>query len=117
MNDMNKTTGAAAEAVPGLDEELRKDIEAVLNLFVRPHISTHGGDLEVTGLDEEGTLWIEMLGECAGCPSADETAKDLVQKEICARIPQIKKVEIDTGIDPELLQEAMKLPGRGKNKQ
>ena len=104
------------EAISGMDEELRKDVEAVLNLFVRPHISTHGGDLEVTGLDEEGTLWIEMLGECAGCPSADETAKDLVQKEICARIPQIRKVEIDTGIDPELLQEAMKLLHGGKEK-
>ena len=69
-----------------MSEELKKDIEAVLNLFVRPQLSSHGGGLEVLYLDENGILWIEMQGECAGCPSADETAKNLVQKELITRI-------------------------------
>ena len=29
-----------------MSEELKKDIEAVLNLFVRPQLSSHGGGLE-----------------------------------------------------------------------
>ena len=91
-----------------MSEELKKDIEAVLNLFVRPQLSSHGGGLEVLDLDENGILWIEM-GECAGCPSADETAKNLVQKELITRISQIKGVEIDSGISDEILAEAMKL--------
>ena len=70
-----------------MSEELKKDIEAVLNLFVRPQLSSHGGGLEVLYLDENGILWIEMQGECAGCPSADETAKNLVQKELISRSP------------------------------
>ena len=92
-----------------MSEELKKDIEAVLNLFVRPPLSSHGGGLEVLYLDENGILWIEMQGECAGCPSADETAKNLVQKELITRISQIKGVEIDSGISDEILAEAMKL--------
>lgn len=92
-----------------MNEELKKDIEAVLNLFVRPQLSTHGGDVEVLDLDEDGTLWVEMQGKCSGCPSADETAKGLIQKELVLRIPQIKEVEIDSGIDAETIAEAMKL--------
>ena len=92
-----------------MNEELRKDIEAVLNLFVRPQLSSHGGGLEVVDLDENGILWIEMQGGCAGCPSADETVKNLVQKELVTHIPQIKGVEIDSGISDEILAEAMKL--------
>ena len=92
-----------------MSEELKKDIEAVLNLIVRPQLSSHGGGLEVLDLDENGILWIEMQGECAGCPSADETAKNLVQKELITRISQIKGVEIDSGISDEILAEAMKL--------
>ena len=98
-----------------IPDELRKDIEAVLNLFVRPQISAHDGGVEVLYLDDDGILWIEMQGECAGCPSADETAKDLVEKELTARLPQIKGVEIDTGISFEVIENAMKLMSSGKN--
>lgn len=100
-----------------MNEELRKDIEAVLNLFVRPQLSSHGGDLNIIDLDEDGTLWIEMQGECAGCPSANETTKSLVQKELVIRIPQIKSVEIDSGISDDIIAEAMKLfTHRSENK-
>lgn len=92
-----------------MNEELRKDIEAVLNLFVRPQLSSHGGGIEVVNLDENGILWIEMQGECAGCPSADDTAKSLVEKELAARIPSVRGVEIDSGISDEILEQAMKL--------
>lgn len=92
-----------------MNEELRNDIEAVLNLFVRPQLSRHGGGIEVVNLDENGILWIEMQGECAGCPSADDTAKSLVEKELAARIPSVRGVEIDSGISDEILLQAMKL--------
>ncbi len=100
-----------------MNEELRKDIEAVLNLFVRPQLSNHGGDIEVVDLDEDGILWIEMLGECSGCPSADDTARNLVQKELVTRIPQIRGVEVDSGISDEIIEEAMKLFTHRSKKQ
>ncbi|WP_326975470.1 NifU family protein [Caproicibacter sp. BJN0012] len=92
-----------------MDEELRKDIEAVLNLLVRPRLRPHGGDVEALDLDEEGILWVEMQGECSGCPSAEDTLKELLEKEVMSHIPQIKGVEIDSGISDEILAEAMKL--------
>lgn len=92
-----------------MDKELRKDMEAVLNLFVRPQLASHGGNIEVLDLDEDGILWIEMQGECSGCPSADDTVKSLLEKELMRRIPRIKGVEIDSGISDEIFAEAMKL--------
>lgn len=90
-----------------IEPELRKDIEAVLNVMVRPHLAQDGGDLEVAYLDEDGTLWIRMIGGCAGCPSADETAKGLVEKELACRIPRIKAVEIDDGLDYDFIENAL----------
>jgi len=95
-----------------IPDELRKDIEAVLNLFVRPKLLEHRGDVEVIYLDDKGTLWVELTGECSGCPSADDTAKGLVEKELVSRLPQIKAVEIDTGITYDIIESAMKLMGR-----
>lgn len=90
-----------------IEPELRKDIEAVLNILVRPKLSEDGGDIEVSYLDDESVLWVRMLGGCSGCPSADQTAKGLVEKEIVARIPSIKAVEIDDGLDYDFIQNAL----------
>lgn len=100
-----------------MNEELKKDIEAVLNVFVRPGLYEHGGGIEVLDLDEDGTLWVEMLGECAGCPSADETIRNLVQKELLARVPSVKRVEIDSGISDDIIAQAMSLMTNAKKKK
>jgi len=92
-----------------ITDELRRDIEAVLNLFVRPQLQSHKGDCEVVYLDDSGVLWVELTGECSGCPSADETAKGLIEKELVMRLPQIKSVEIDSGISYDLIESAMNL--------
>lgn len=90
-----------------IDSELRKDIEAVLNVIVRPKLAEDGGDLEITYLDDEGTLWIQMLGQCHGCPSANDTVKGLVEKELVPRIPQIKKVDIDSGLSEDFIRDVL----------
>lgn len=100
-----------------IEPELRKDIEAVLNVCVRPKLAEDGGDIEVTYLEDDGTLWIQMLGGCHGCPSADQTAKGLVEKELIRRIDAVKSVEIDDGLDYDFIQEALEtmLGSKGKS--
>jgi len=92
-----------------MDEVLFNKIEEVLDANVRPALFAHMGDLEVCDLDDEGTLWILMTGECAGCPSADETVMNVVEKELLSRIPEIKKVEIDNGISDDIYDQALNL--------
>ena len=100
-----------------MNEELYRAIEEILNSLVRPYMAAHGGDLEIVDLDEDGTLWVRMLGECAGCPSSDDTIKNLVCKVLTTRIPQVKQVDIDSGITDEILEEAMSLMTKRNQKR
>jgi Fe-S cluster biogenesis protein NfuA len=92
-----------------MEEKLLDEMDEVLEKRVRPSLRAHRGNVEIVNLDDTGTLWISLQGECAGCICADETAANLIQKEICAAFPQVKKVEIDNGITEEILAQAMAL--------
>ena len=95
-----------------MEEQLLNRIEDVLDAYVRPSLLTHMGDLEVAGLDEEGTLWVLMTGECAGCPSSNETITGLVEKELVSRIPEIRRVDIDNGITDEVYGQVLQMLSR-----
>ena len=56
-----------------------KTIEAALDEYVRPLLATHGGDMEVTHV-EDGVVYFRMKGACAGCSAADLTSEDLALK-------------------------------------
>ena len=65
-----------------------KQIEAVLDEKVRPSLRAHGGELEIDHL-EDGVLYIKLLGQCAGCPSADLTNETLIEHELTAALPEL----------------------------
>ena len=54
-----------------MNEDLKR-IETVLEEKVRPALRAHGGEIQVDRL-ENGVLYVKLLGQCAGCPSADLT--------------------------------------------
>ena len=66
-------------------------IEKVLDERVRPLLTLHGGAIQVEEFDAEtGTLYFRLMGQCAGCPSADLTTENIVAAELTAAIPEIK---------------------------
>ena len=89
-------------------EELRK-IEAVLEERVRPALRAHGGEIEIDRL-EEGVLYVKLLGQCAGCPSADLTSETIVEAELTAALPElVRKVAVIQTVSDELWEQAKKL--------
>ena len=70
-----------------MNEELKR-IEAVLNEKVRPSLRAHGGGLEIDHL-EDGVLYIKLLGQCAGCPSADLTNETVIEAEVVKALPDL----------------------------
>ena len=89
-------------------EDLEK-IEAVLNEQVRPALRAHGGELEVDHL-EDGVLYVKLLGQCAGCPSADLTNETLVEAEVVQALPElVKKVAVIQTVSDELWEQAKRL--------
>jgi Fe-S cluster biogenesis protein NfuA len=71
-------------------EDIHQALEAI-----RPALRQDGGDVEIVSFDEEtGTLYVKFLGHCAGCPYAQMTLKQGIEKAVLAKAPQVKSVEL-----------------------
>ncbi len=73
-------------------EELEHKINGLLNARIRPTIQKDGGDIAVKKI-ENGIVYVELQGKCVGCPYAQRTLKDGVEKIIRNYIPEVKAVE------------------------
>ena len=84
-------------------------IESVLESRVRPSLRAHGGDVSVDHL-EGGVLYVKLLGQCSGCPSADLTNETVVEAELKAALPDlVEQVVAVQTISDELWEQAKKL--------
>ncbi len=91
-----------------MSEEL-KQIESILEEKVRPTLRSHGGEIQIDHL-ENGVLYVKMLGQCAGCPSADLTNESLVEAELTAAVPElVEKVVVVQNVSDELWEQAKRL--------
>ena len=91
-----------------MNEDLKR-IEAVLDERVRPALRAHGGEIEIDRL-EEGVLYVKLLGQCAGCPSADLTNETIVEAELVQALPElVRKVAVVQTVSDELWKQAKKL--------
>jgi len=69
------------------EEKVRDIIEAV-----RPNLQSHGGDIELVGVDEDNTVRVRLRGACSGCPGAAMTLKVGVERLLKERIPEVKEI-------------------------
>lgn len=75
-----------------VDKVLQKKIEKILQEDVRPFVTAHGGNVELVEITKD-TVKVRFKGTCATCPVAQITLRNVVEKAIKSKIPQIKKVE------------------------
>ena len=62
---------------------------------VRPYMASHGGDVEVLGIDEErGVIDLRMLGSCDGCPSSSVTLQLAVKEALERAAPEIVHINV-----------------------
>ena len=88
-------------------EEKLQEIEQVLNERVRPALRDHGGEVEVLELDGEGVLHIRLTGQCAGCPAADLTTEELIEKALTDALPAlVHRVVLSHAVSDDLLAQA-----------
>jgi Fe/S biogenesis protein NfuA len=91
-----------------MDKSLER-IEAVLDEKVRPALKAHGGEIEIDHLENQ-VLYVKLLGQCAGCPSADLTNETLVESELTKALPElVQKVVVVQTVSDELWEQAKKL--------
>ena len=60
---------------------------------VRPYLSSHGGSVELVGI-EEGKIRLRLQGSCDGCPSSAETLKNSIEEAILAAAPDVEEIVV-----------------------
>lgn len=73
------------------DQETIKQILGLINARIRPALKQDGGDISFIKY-ENGIVYVELQGNCAGCPYAAITLKEGVEKLLKTYIPQVKSV-------------------------
>jgi len=74
-----------------MDEAAREKIKETLG-EIRPQLQSHGGDLELVAIEDDGTVKVQLQGACAGCPGAVMTLRDGVERLLKEAVPAVKEV-------------------------
>ena len=56
---------------------------------VRPYLGSHGGDVKLLGISDEGEVTLQLLGSCDGCASSAVTLELAVEDAIRAAAPEV----------------------------
>ena len=74
------------------DTEIVLTIKELLDTRVRPAVAQDGGDITFRGY-ENGVVFLNMKGACAGCPSSTATLKHGIQNLLRHFVPEVQQVE------------------------
>jgi len=62
---------------------------------IRPYLQADGGDVELVSIDEDGTVHVKLTGVCGGCPMAQMTLTNGVERIVKERVPEVIAVVTD----------------------
>lgn len=65
---------------------------------VRPLLQSHGGNVELTGIDD-GVVRLKLQGSCNGCPSSTLTLKNAIEEAIYEIAPDIAGLSVEGVVD------------------
>jgi Fe-S cluster biogenesis protein NfuA/nitrite reductase/ring-hydroxylating ferredoxin subunit len=76
------------------EQRVREALESV-----RPYLESHGGDVELVGV-EEAVVRVRLQGSCSGCPSSTMTLKLAIEDAIQKAAPEVERVEAEGVSEP-----------------
>lgn len=87
------------------EEDVMERINQVIKSRIRPQLMLHNGDMKVVGFSD-GVLRFQMLGQCAGCVSADITSEEIVESELVAAVPEVRRAVLVQHVSDDLIKQA-----------
>ena len=81
-------TTKAENETEGLEERVDKALDEI-----RPYIHSHGGEVNVLEITEEGVARLQMVGSCNGCPMSMLTMRLGIERLLAEKVPQLKGAE------------------------
>ena len=90
---VSETLASAPEtSAPAADEsDVIKQIREILDVKVRPAVAQDGGDITFQSF-EDGVVYLNLKGSCAGCPSSTATLKAGIENMLKHYIPEVREV-------------------------
>ena len=71
---------------------MREKVEVALQ-DIRPGLQADGGDVELVEVTKDGVVKVRLKGACGGCPMAQLTLKQGIERRLKDKIPEVKSVE------------------------
>ena len=79
--------GCADSTEQTFEDKVKEVIE-----IIRPMLQGHGGDIDLVSVEPNNTVKVKLKGACSGCPGAQMTLKQGVEKIMKEKLPEVKEV-------------------------
>lgn len=89
INEYDNTTNILI----GDNDHIDSKIRIILRAVIAPFLARDGGDIELVSYTN-GTAIVHFLGKCQGCPYAQKTLKEKVEKNLIHYLPIIREVRM-----------------------
>lgn len=73
----------------GVVERVERALESV-----RPYLHSHGGDVELLGIDDAGVVGLRLVGHCDGCAGSTATLQSAVEGAIETAAPEVVRIDV-----------------------
>ncbi|KTC39942.1 Fe/S biogenesis protein NfuA [Pseudomonas sp. ABAC61] len=74
------------------DSPINERINYYLQTEINPGLASHGGQVSLIEVVEDGIAVLQFGGGCQGCGQADVTLKEGIERTLLERIPELKGV-------------------------
>jgi Fe-S cluster biogenesis protein NfuA len=72
-------------------KEMKEEVQKLIDQ-IRPNLQADGGDVELIDVDDDGVVKVRLIGACHGCPMAQMTLKNGIEKFLKQGHPGVKSV-------------------------
>ena len=79
-----------------LEDRVREALDSV-----RPYMESHGGDVELVGI-EDGVAHMRLVGHCKGCPASEATLELAIKKALEESAPDLEGLEVEGVKEPPI---------------
>ena len=92
VDDKSVAPSEIKESYKKEHEKIVNEIKTLLAEKIKPAVAQDGGDISFIKFDE-GVVFLQLRGACAGCPSSTLTLKSGIENMLKYYIPEIVSVE------------------------
>ena len=82
---------ASAPLIAPQGQQTENKIQIILKTIIAPFMQQDGGDIKLLSC-RNGVVAVQFLGKCHGCPYAERTLKERVEKNLIRYLPEIREV-------------------------